>query len=59
MWRKARQETVTGVEVAAGPAVLLQRLSSRVRLKKQLPAAVLAGERPAPQTAYFIYIIYI
>lgn len=35
MWRKARQETVTGVEVAAGPAVLLQRLSSRVRLKKQ------------------------
>lgn len=27
VWRKAQQVTVKGVEVAAGPAVLLQRLS--------------------------------
>lgn len=59
MWRKARQETVTGVEVAAGPAVLLQRLSSRVRLKKTTASSCARWRATCtPNGIFYIYYIY-
>lgn len=64
MWRKAQQETVMGVEVAAGPAVILQRLSSRVRLKKQKQkpnscqqlCSLASGLHPKRHILYILYI---